>query len=64
MKLTCDPRRSLAYLRLHEKTAEVETVRISDKLCIDLAPDGTVYASSFSTPTQNFVAPTAGDSCS
>ena len=45
-------------------TLEVETVRISDKLCIDLAPDGTVYASSFSTPTQNFVAPTAGDSCS
>ena len=28
---------------MHEKTAEVETIRISDELNIDLAPDGTVY---------------------
>jgi len=42
MKLTYDRRRNVAYLRLHEKTAEVETIRISDELNIDLAPDGTV----------------------
>jgi uncharacterized protein YuzE len=43
MKLTYDPRRNVAYLCLREKPAEVETLRISDELNIDLAPDGTVY---------------------
>lgn len=43
MKLTYDPRRNIAYLRLHEKIAEVETIRVSDELNVDLAPDGTVY---------------------
>lgn len=43
MKLTYDPRRNIAYLRLQEKTAQVETVRVSDELNVDMAPDGTVY---------------------
>jgi uncharacterized protein YuzE len=43
MKLTYDPRYNIAYLQLHEKTAEVETIRISDELNVDLAPNGTVY---------------------
>jgi uncharacterized protein YuzE len=43
MKLTYDPRYNIAYLQLHEKTAQVETLHISDELNIDLAPDGTVY---------------------
>ncbi len=43
MKLTYDPRRNIAYLRLREKTTEVETVRVSDELNVDIAPDGTVY---------------------
>jgi uncharacterized protein YuzE len=43
MKLTFDPRRNVAYLRLQEKSLEVETIRISEELNIDLAPDGTVY---------------------
>lgn len=43
MKLTYDPRHNIAYLRLQEKTAQVETIRISDALNIDLAPDGSVY---------------------
>jgi uncharacterized protein YuzE len=43
MKLSYDPRYNIAYLRLREKTAEVETIRISDEANIDLAPDGTVY---------------------
>ena len=40
MKLTYDPRYNIAYLQLHEKTAQVETLHISDELNIDLAPDG------------------------
>jgi len=43
MKVTYDPRQNVAYIRLREKRAEVETLRISDELNIDLAPDGTVY---------------------
>lgn len=43
MKLTYDPRYNIAYIRLQEKTAEVETIHVSDELNVDLAPDGTVY---------------------
>lgn len=43
MKVTYDPRHNIAYLRLKEKTAEVETIRISDELNIDISPDGKVY---------------------
>ena len=43
MKLTYDPRHNIAYIRLHAKTAEVKTVRVSDAVNVDLAPDGTVY---------------------
>lgn len=43
MKLTYDPRYNIAYLQLYEKTAQVETLHISDELNIDLAPDGTVH---------------------
>jgi uncharacterized protein YuzE len=43
MKLTYDPRRNIAYLRFQEKRAEVETIRISEELNVDLGPDGTVY---------------------
>jgi len=43
MKLSYDPRHNIAYLRLHEKTAQVETLHLSDEINVDIAPDGTVY---------------------
>jgi uncharacterized protein YuzE len=43
MRLTYDPRYNIAYLRLHEKRNEVETLKISDEMNIDIAPDGTIY---------------------
>jgi uncharacterized protein YuzE len=43
VQLTYDPRHNIAYLRLQEKGAEVETIHLSDALNVDLAPDGTVY---------------------
>lgn len=43
MKLTCDPRYNIAYIRLLEKGPEVETLQISDELNIDIAPDGRIY---------------------
>jgi len=43
MQLTYDPRHNIAYLRFHRKTAEVETIRVSEELNVDIAPDGTIY---------------------
>lgn len=43
MKLTYDPRYNIAYFRLQAKTAQVETIHVSDEINVDLAPDGTVY---------------------
>ena len=43
MKITYDPRYDIAYIRLQVRTAEVETIKVSDELNIDIAPDGTVY---------------------
>lgn len=43
MKLTYDPRYNIAYIRLHEKLVEVETIKVSDELNVDVTPDGTIY---------------------
>ena len=43
MKITYDRDRNIAYLRLRPKGLEVETIRVSDELNIDIAPDGSVY---------------------
>ena len=43
MKFTYDTRYNIAYIRFHEKKEEVESIRISDELVIDMSPDGTVY---------------------
>jgi uncharacterized protein YuzE len=43
MKLSYDPRYNIAYIRLRERTAEVETLRISDELNVDISPDGKIY---------------------
>ena len=43
MRLTYDPRYSIAYICFQEKRTDVETVWISDELVVDMAPDGTIY---------------------
>jgi uncharacterized protein YuzE len=43
MELSYDPRHNIAYLRLRATVAEVETLRVSDEMNIDIAPDGTIY---------------------
>ncbi len=43
MRFTYDPKYNIAYLKFQEKPAEVQTLKISDELNIDLAPDGTIY---------------------
>jgi len=43
MRLSYDPRHNIAYIRFQGKSKEVESVKISDELVVDIAPDGTVY---------------------
>ena len=44
MQISYDPRRNIAYLRLRDSAgAELETIRLSDEVNIDLASDGSVY---------------------
>jgi uncharacterized protein YuzE len=43
MKLTYDPRHNIAYLKLQEETAQVQSIKVSEELNVDLSPDGTVY---------------------
>ena len=43
MKLTYDRDHNIAYIRLRPKGGEVETIRVSDELNVDIAPDGSVY---------------------
>jgi len=43
MKFTYDPRYNIAYIRFQTKHAEVEAIRLSDELVVDMAPDGTIY---------------------
>ena len=43
MRFTYDPRHNIAYIRFQEKHSDVEAIRVSDELVVDMAPDGTVY---------------------
>ncbi|MBW2038611.1 MAG: DUF2283 domain-containing protein [Deltaproteobacteria bacterium] len=43
MKLSYDPRYNIAYIRLREKITEVEAIRVSDELNVDISPDGKIY---------------------
>ena len=43
MKVTYHPKHNVAYIALRDKPDQVETVRLSDEINVDLAPDGSVY---------------------
>jgi len=43
MRFTYDPSHNIAYIRFQEKQSEVESIRVSDELVVDMAPDGTAY---------------------
>jgi uncharacterized protein YuzE len=42
MKLTYDPDRNVAYLRIREPAGQVDAVRLSEDVLIDMGPDGTI----------------------
>jgi len=43
MKFSYDSRQNIAYIQFQSKSSEIESVKISDELIVDLATDGTVY---------------------
>ncbi|MEW6237014.1 MAG: DUF2283 domain-containing protein [Candidatus Omnitrophota bacterium] len=43
MKITYDPRYNIAYILFRDKNEPMETLRLSDEVNIDLAPDGRIY---------------------
>ena len=43
MKVSYDSRYNIAYIRLREKALEVDTIRISDEINVDMSPDGRIY---------------------
>jgi len=43
MQVSYDPRYNIAYIKLKEKQEEVETIRLSESVNIDLSPDGSVF---------------------
>ena len=53
MKLSYDPRYNIAYIRLREKAAEVETIRVSDELTSTSRRTARSTGSSCSTRTSS-----------
>ena len=43
MKLTYDPRYNIAYIQLRKKEGEVNSIKVSEEVVIDMAADGTIY---------------------
>jgi len=43
MTLSYDPRHNIAYIRFRKKGVNVDSIKVSDELVIDISPDGTVY---------------------
>jgi uncharacterized protein YuzE len=43
MKITYDPQNNIAYIALKEKTANVNSIKISEEVVIDIAEDGSIY---------------------
>lgn len=43
MRITYDPRYNIGYIRFQPKSSEVESIRISEELIVDMAPDGKIY---------------------
>ena len=43
MDVSYDPRYNIAYLRLANKTAHVNSIKIGEEVVADIGPDGTLY---------------------
>lgn len=62
MKFTYDPRYNIAYIRFQERRTEVEAVRMSDELVVDIAqteqsmePNCSILTNSYGVRTRTMV---------
>lgn len=60
MKVTYDPRYNIAYLRFREKVGPALTLKLSDEITIDIAPDGTLYGIELLNANEQLTAADAG----
>ena len=62
MYLTFDPSHDVAYIRfLNSAGQELETIRVSDELNIDMAPDGRIYGIELLTANNQLFLQDAGN---
>ena len=54
MEVTYDPRYKVGYIRFTDPVAEVDTIKISDSLNIDLSRDGKVVGIELLDATRQF----------
>jgi len=43
MRVTYDPKANVAYIRLREKAGDVQTIKVTEEVWVDIAPDGAVF---------------------
>ena len=43
MKFSYDPRHNIAYIRFQNHQTEVESIKVSDELIVDMTPDGKIF---------------------
>jgi uncharacterized protein YuzE len=43
VQFSYDPRYNIAYIRFQKQQAEVESIRVSDGLVVDMTPDGKIF---------------------
>ncbi len=61
MKFTYDPRYNIAYIRFSEKKAQAESIRLSNEIVVDIAPDGTVFGIELLNANEQLQRDDAGD---
>ena len=43
MQFSYDPRYNIAYIGFHDQQTEVESIKISDELVVEMTPDGKIF---------------------
>ena len=43
MQFSYDPRYNIAYIRFYDQQTDVESIKVSDELVVDMTPDGKIF---------------------
>ena len=61
MQLSYNPRLNVAYIRLRPPGGQVETIRLSDEINVDMTPDGAVAGIELLNANEQLRASDGGD---